>query len=166
MGGPPGELAAIFADGTAGFYDVRHSHVDVGTDIELLDSQLTTAFRSSDGRRLYIGYVDGRIQTLDTDTAGQIAPIIRHAAPIGSISATTGRLPGRSPPPSRTGLVDDRPRRDDRRAARRRCPTSTPPTSGPTARSSPPTSVGEITEYDLDTLQPLGSFPGVRGLVT
>ena len=25
--------------------------------------------------------------------------------------------------------------------------------------------VGEITEYDLDTLQPLGSFPGLRGLV-
>ena len=47
--GSPGMLAAFFADGTAGLYDVAtHSRVENST-LELLDSQITTASRSSDG---------------------------------------------------------------------------------------------------------------------
>ena len=46
-----------------------------------------------------------------------------------------------------------------------RCPTSTPPKSAQTAPLVAATIAGDITEFDLDTLQQLGSYPGARGLV-
>ena len=56
-------------------------------------------------------------------------------------------------------MVDDHPRRDHRSSNSARCPTSTPPNIGPDGTLVAANLVGDITEYDLDTLQPLGSFP-------
>ena len=85
--GPPGTLSASFADGTAGFYDVASGSRVAGATIELLDSLLTTVSRSVDRARLYVGYVDGRIQTFDSTTGQEIAPVIHAPGVFGSISA-------------------------------------------------------------------------------
>ena len=87
--GPPGKLTAIFADGTAGLYDVT-THARVGPAYEFLDGRVTTFSRSADGSRLYFGYVDGRIQTFDSSTGTEVPPIIQTPGTIGTVAATTG----------------------------------------------------------------------------
>ena len=131
-----------------------------------LDSQPTTQASSSDGSRYYIGYRDGRIQTIDTDTAEQLALIIEtHRTVFGSISGTAGG-----------SYVIATTFQDGIRSMTKHDATTgtqigevadlNTAALGPDGTLVAANLRGEITEYDLDTLQPLGSFPGVRGLVT
>ena len=162
--GPPGILVAVFADGTAGLYDVTtRSRVD-GATIELLDTPVQH-FRSPDGTRLYLGYVrPSRIQTLDSTTGEQIAPILHVDGSTASLSATSdgSRI-------VTTSLRDGAWSMTVHDATTGEPLGSVPDLIiaevGPEGTLVGASIVGEITEYDLDTLQPVGSFPGVRGLV-
>ena len=86
--GPPGLLAATFDGTTGGFYDLdNRARVD-GFDFEI-DGQISFASDPVAGRRVYVGFVDGRARTLDA-TQGWVGPTIEiKTGAIGSISATT-----------------------------------------------------------------------------
>ena len=160
--GPPGKLFATFADDTMGLYDVTsRSRINSAA---LLDSQLTTGATSSDGSRVYLGYLDGRIQTFDSTTSEEITPVIQTHGVFGSISSTAGgdkivTTGFRNGTWSMTifdaGTGQSLGTVPDLNAAQ-------VDRDGTLVAANV---VGDITEYDLDTLQPIGSFPGVRGLV-
>ena len=151
-------------DGTVGVYDLSTHSLVEGVNYALLDSRVTIAQSSADGTRFYLGYFDGRIQTLDSATGEEIAPVIQAPGIVGSISATTGG--------SRVLVASFR----DQEWAM----TIHDATTGQQLAELPDVNavrvasdgtlvignlVGEITEYDLETLQPLGSFPGLRAVV-
>jgi WD40 repeat protein len=160
--GPRGRLTALFTDGTVGFYDLT-THSRVGPGVQLLDSDMTTQATSSDGKRYYIGYVDGRIQTFDTSTGEQLAPIIETHGVFGSISGTSeGRRV------ITTGFRDgawSMTVYDAKGRALGTVPDLNAAQVGPDGVLIAADVLGDITEYDLETLKPLDSFPGVRGLV-
>jgi DNA-binding SARP family transcriptional activator/WD40 repeat protein len=162
--GPRGRLVALFTDGTAGFYDLAtHSRVN-GPGVQLLDSDLTTQATSSDGSRYYIGYLDGRIQTFDTATGEQLQPIIETHGVFGSISGTA-----EGQKVITTGFRDGAWSMTVYDATTGRALGTVPDLNaaqvGPDAILIAANVLGDITEYDLETLKPLDSFPGVRGLV-
>jgi WD40 repeat protein len=162
--GPPGRLAAVFTDGTAGFYDLTTRSRLEGITVELAGTAVVTAFTSLDGTRLYLGYAEGQIQTFDSTTGAQIGPTIEPGGSLGSVSATTdgshivatsfhdggwkmtihdattGQQVGEVPNVGSAGVAPD----------------------GTLVGAN---LAGEITEYDPDTLKPIGSFPPTRGLV-
>ena len=86
----PGPTGHRLEDGTVGVYDLSTHSLVEGVNIELLDSRITIAQSSADGTRFYLGYLDGRIQTLDSVTGEEIAPVIQAPGIVGSITATTG----------------------------------------------------------------------------
>jgi WD40 repeat protein len=162
--GPPGKLTAAFTDDTVGLYDVTtHSRVK-GDNPKLLDSVPTTRARSSDGTRIYIGYLDGRIQTFDSTTGEQITPIIQTHGVFGSISATAGGATVIT-----TGFREGAWSMTIYDAATGKQLGTVPDLNaarvGPDGTLVGANIVGDITEYDPGTLQPIGRFPGVRGLV-
>ena len=159
-------LAAFFADGTAGLYDLTtHSRVEDST-LELLDSQITTASRSADGTLFYLGYLDGRIQRFDSATGEEITPVIQTPGIIGSIAASNDG--------ARVAVAGFRDREREWYMTVHDAATGEQlgelPDIG-TVRIAPDGTLvagnpaGEITTYDLDTLRPLDSFPAVRSQV-
>jgi WD40 repeat protein len=161
--GPPGRVAAIFADGTIGLYDLTTRSRVPGVAIQALGRAVVTHI-SDDATRLYVGYLDGRVQTLDTRVGRQLGAPLQLDGPPNAIAtsadgsriitttnhngawsmtvhdATTGRQLGQVPDIN-TAQV------------------------GPGDTLVAGNIVGDITQYDLHTLKPLGTFPGARGLV-
>ena len=157
-------MAVVLADGTVHFYDVSTRSLIEGGNIELLDSPLTTPSWSADETRFYLGYVDGRVQTFDSLTGEEIAPVIQAPGMVGSISATTGG--------SRVAVTSVHDQEwtmtiHDGTTGRQyaEVPNVTAARVASDGTLVVGNLVGEITEYDLDTLQPLGGFPGLRALV-
>jgi DNA-binding SARP family transcriptional activator/outer membrane protein assembly factor BamB len=163
--GPSGELAAIFGDRTGGFYDLDTRSRVPGAAFDV-DGRITTMFRSLDGRRLYIGLVDGRIKTLDTTTRAWVGPTIQLDGQIGSLSATRdgSRIVATSfqhgiwwmtVHDGTTGnpVGDAVPYRNAAQVS----PDGTIVSSN---------LVGEITQHDPDTLNPIGSYSGFQGPIT
>ena len=161
--GPPGKLTAIFADGTAGLYDVT-THARVGPSYEFLDGQVTTFSRSADGSRLYFGYMDGRIQSFDSSTGTEIPPVIQTPGTIGTIAATTGgaRVVATSFHNKQWSMTIHDGTTGEQLGE---VPDFNAANIGPDGTLIAANIVGDIIEYDLNTLQPLGSLPGVRALV-
>jgi hypothetical protein len=163
--GPSGELAAIFGDRTGGFYDLGTRSRVQGAAFDV-DGRITTMFRSLDGRRLYIGFVDGRIKTVDTTTRAWVGPTIQLDGQIGSLSATRdgSRIVATS---FQRGIwwmtVHDGSTGN---------PVGDPVPNRNTAQVSPDGTMvssnlqGEITQHDPDTLNPIGSYPGFQGPIT
>ena len=160
--GPPGRLAANFTDGTIGFYDLTtRSHVE-GIAVQP-PGRPVGGGPTADGTRVVISYADGQIQTLDTSTGEQVG-LIQPDGPLPPVGET-----GDGSPLLVTGLHNGSWSMTVHDAA-----TGQPLGSVPDINSASiapdgtlvgASIVGEITEYDLDTLQPIGSFPGVRGIV-
>jgi DNA-binding SARP family transcriptional activator/WD40 repeat protein len=159
----PGRLGGLFTDGTAGFYDLITRRRVEGASLDVLGLP-TDQFTSVDGTRFYIGYQDGRIQTLDSTSGEQIGPVIHLGGPVGSVSATTdgARIVATSAEGGAWSMTIHDALTGDQLGE----------ISGLNAAQVGPdntligaTVMGEITRYDLETLTPLASFPGVRGLV-
>ena len=72
----------------SGFYDLTARSRVEGASFDILGLP-TAEFTSVDGTRFYMGYQDGRIQTLDSTSGAQIGPVIQLGGPVGSLSATT-----------------------------------------------------------------------------
>jgi WD40 repeat protein len=161
--GSPDMLAAFFADGSAGLYDLTtHSRVENST-LELLDSGITTASRSADGTRFYLGYLDGRIQSFDSATGEEITPVIQTPGIIGAITASNDG--------ARIAVAGFRDREREWYTTVHDATTGEQlgelPDIGAVRIAPDGTLVagnyaGEITTYDLDTHRPLDNLPAVR----
>jgi WD40 repeat protein len=156
-------VAAIFADHTIGLYDLITRSRVPGVAIPAL-GRAVSSHTSDQGTRLYIGYLDGRLQVIDTRVGGQIGAPLQLDGPPNSITttadgsriitttnhngawsmtvhdATTGRQLGQVPDINTAQI-------------------------GPGDTLVAGNIVGDITQYDPHTLKPLGTFPGARGLV-
>ena len=178
----PRLLGGSFADGTVGVYDL-----DSGSGVpEIEVPPGDGVWYVPEAERTYEWIVEdtdderqpGVIKTFDSsedgDDGGDIAPDIPIVGYVKSVSATSGgtadrrhRLRARCRQPPQWRIVPHhRVRRPD--AAWRSVSPSWgrgPLRSAPTARCSAAT-VCTITEYDLDTLQPIGDFPGESGQVS
>ncbi|HEX5997296.1 MAG TPA: BTAD domain-containing putative transcriptional regulator, partial [Jiangellales bacterium] len=162
--GPPGELAVVFTGRAGGFYDLNTRSRMQGPPLTV-DGPIANTFRSTDGRRLYVGFVDGRIRTLDTMTRAWVEPTIHLPGQIGSLSATgdgsrivaTTFHQGEWQMTVHDGITGSQ--------------IGEPVRNVNTAQVAPDgtlvsaTYQGQITRHDPDTLRPVGSFPGVRGFI-
>jgi DNA-binding SARP family transcriptional activator/WD40 repeat protein len=177
----PDTLAAAFADGTLGYYDVRsqsRAHDREDDDVEFPDVRrdLIRASVSAGGTRLYVGLSfdeDGRdarveVWTFDTETGQRVDPTIEidERFSIESMSATHD---GAQVVVTAWGSDDDilTTVHDGRTGEQ-----IGGPLPGQFRTSVSPDGLlvggdmaGAITLFDLDTLAPLGTFPGVRGRV-
>jgi DNA-binding SARP family transcriptional activator/outer membrane protein assembly factor BamB len=162
--GPPGQLAAVFADGVGGFYNLNTRSRVAGADFEV-DGRIAIVSEPVGGTRLYVGYTDGRIRTLDTTTHRWVGPTIALGGAPGTVSATTdgARIVVTSFQRGTWWLtVHDGHTGEQVGDA---VPNLNAAQVGPDGTLVATNLTGEITEYDLDTLNPLGSFPGARGLI-
>jgi outer membrane protein assembly factor BamB len=162
--GPPGEVAAIFDGHTGGFYDLNARSRVEGSAFTV-DGRITTTFASLDGRRLYVGFVDGRIRTVDATTRGWAEPTIQLSGQIGSLSATGdgSRIVATSLDQGEWQMsVHDGITGEQIGEPVRNVNTAQVAPDGTLVSSN---FLGEITQHDPDTLNPIGSFPAVRGLV-
>ena len=163
--GTPGRLLAVFEDRTIGMHDVATRSRVEGVTIEPLDSRLTTFGRSVDNSRFYLGYLDGRIQTFDSTSGKPIGPIIQAGGVFGSITASAHGA----------RVITTTFRNQEWSMAAHDATTGQPVGDalpdlnaaevGPDDTVVAATIAGDITEFDLDTLQQLGSYPGARGLI-
>jgi WD40 repeat protein len=162
--GPPGELAAVFTGHAGGFYDLDTRSRIHGPPLKI-DGPIANTFRSLDGRRLHVGFVDGRIRTLDATTRGWIEPTIQLAGQIGSLSATGdgSRIVATSLHQGRWQMTVH----DGTTGAQigEAVPNVNTAQVAPDGTLVAANYQGQITQYDPDTLQPTGSFPGVRGFI-
>jgi WD40 repeat protein len=162
--GPPGRLVAAFADGTLGFYDLTTRSRDKGIAIRP-PGLVGTTHTSADGTRLYVAYVDGRIQTLDSRTGQQIGPTIQldnGAVSVGD-TADGSRIITTSLHNAQWSMTVH-----DAATGRQLGQISGINTAqiGPGDTLVAANIVGQITQYDLHTLKPIGSFSDVRGFVS
>jgi DNA-binding SARP family transcriptional activator/WD40 repeat protein len=162
--GPPGRLAVTFADGTGGFYDLTTGSRVKGITVRTPASVGTTQI-SADRTRLYLSYVDGRIQTLDSRTGQQIGPTIQLDSAAVSVGATddgsriiTTTLHNGQWSMTVHDAATGRPLG--------RIPGINTAQIGPGNTLVAANIVGQIIQYDLHTLKPLGSFSDVRGFVS
>jgi DNA-binding SARP family transcriptional activator/WD40 repeat protein len=167
----PSLLGAIFADGTTGVYDVATRERQAPTDATPGAEYVAL---TPDGRRLYVVYgrdggpIGGPTREIRTYMEGRrIDPTIRVA---GDRVASLSALPdgSRVVVTTATGNSLVTTVHDGRTGAQ----------IGGTLRGPDATNVsadgrlvgsnrdGDITEYDLDTLRPVGKFPGARGYVS
>ena len=120
----------------------------------------------ADGGRYYALLSDGTVWTLDTATRRRIAPTFRVGgdALLGLGHARRkARRDHHVPTLRKHG--DHSPRRHDRQAPGRSAARPVPDVGEPRRQAGRRQHAGEITEYDLDTLRPIASFPGARGEV-
>jgi outer membrane protein assembly factor BamB len=170
----PSVVAAMFADGTVGFYDVgAHTRVDGPPEREVV---VHYARLSAGGTRIYVeGHFDDgtddrcEVWSIDAATQRYIGPVIDvgPCPPPGSVymsaSADASRLAFTYPVPDgwATDIYDGR---------------TGEKLGGPlhgqfTAVIAPDGTLfggdlaGNVTQYDLETLEPIGTFPRARGRI-
>jgi DNA-binding SARP family transcriptional activator/WD40 repeat protein len=174
-------VGASFAGGNA-LYDVS-SHAPVQSKSRPPPNGHDFLWMSPDGARTYASVVEHdpeagprcEIWTYDADRRRRIAPTIRLDAEIGddcSFDAHVSATRDGSRVVVTTGTSDYRLRRTtvhDGRTGKQ----VAGPLHGPIVTSVSRDGVlvggdgsGGITRYDLDTLQPIGTFPGTQSLVT
>jgi WD40 repeat protein len=162
--GPPGRIAAGFADGTSGFYDLTTRSRVKGIAVRA-HGLVGTTQTSADGTRLYLAYVDGRIQTLDSRTGQQIGPTIQldGAAVSVGVTADGSRVITTSLHNGQWLLTVH-----DTATGRQlgQLPDVNTAQIGPSDTLVAASIVGQVTQYGLHTLKPLGSFPDVRAFVS
>jgi DNA-binding SARP family transcriptional activator/WD40 repeat protein len=161
--GPPGRVAAIFADGTVGLYDLTTRSRVSGVAIPAL-GRAVSSYTSDDGTRLYIGYLDGRLQTIDTRVSRQLGAPVHLDGPANSITTSAdGSRIITTTNHNGTWSMTVRDATTGRQLGQ--VPDINTAQVGPGDTLVAGNIVGDITQYDLRTLKPLGSFPGARGLV-
>lgn len=135
-----------------------------GTIVEGDDLPLTAerAWPSGEGVRLYVGFADGDVWTVDVATRRRIGPTIRAGGYPASISATLDGahvvVTAYEPDGPVTAIYDGASGRELRRGL-----------AGVTLSSVSPNGTligatgGQITRYDFDTLAPVATFTAARG---
>lgn len=174
----PTMLGAIYADGTAGPYDVRaHSRLDA-LDDELQNAvgELIGAWVPPGGERVHIGFVLDqesdtprcRVQPVDLKKLEFVDPMIEiedcvWVAPV-SATADGTRVAVTHYTPTDTIITTLHDGRDGKVLA--------DPLIGPEGVSIGPDGMvvggypsGEVTQFDIDTLDSIGAFPGARGQI-
>jgi DNA-binding SARP family transcriptional activator/class 3 adenylate cyclase/WD40 repeat protein len=170
----PGKLAALFTDGTLGdLYDVRaHARLDrptPGADVAVYNAEL-----SAGGTRIYIeGHADdgtdGRceIWSVEAATGRPVGPVIDigPCPPISGLEATAdgSRVAFSYVGPDGRGTEIYDGRTGEKLAG---------PLLGLNVTAIGPDGTllggdvdGRVTQYDLDTLEPIATFPQARGRV-
>jgi class 3 adenylate cyclase/WD40 repeat protein/tRNA A-37 threonylcarbamoyl transferase component Bud32 len=166
----PDQLASRFADGTLGGYHIS-SHTTTKADIP---TDLSDAWRSADRSRVYVAYprTQGRdlrseIWVFDATTGKRLDPTIEvDGDPVSSLSTTrdgTRVVITASGADHQVTTVHDATTGQQIGAPLLdRVNASVSPTGTLIAASSS----GDLTEFDLATLTPVGTFPGARGIIT
>ena len=144
------------------YFDASSMQPTTGTPIPLTAQR---SVRSADGTRYYALVSDGTVWTFDATTRRRIRPTIHVQGVPWAVSATRGGervvVTAAAGPAGVITTVHDGVT-GKRLAGPSR---STLPTSVSLDGVLVGASAGEITEYDLDTLRPIASFPGARGEV-
>ena len=155
----------IFDDRTGGFYDLdADARVEGPTSSCSTDSSPSTPSVRRHGRYLRRLRRWAHVRTLDTAPTAGSDRRSRLAGAIGSISATADGSRVIVTHLDRTAiwrmtLHDGTTGEPDRR----QYSTSTPPRSGPDGTLVAANTVGDITEYDLDTLSRSAASPALAG---
>jgi WD40 repeat protein len=160
--GPPGRVVAVFPDGTIGFYDLPTRSRVKGVAIGSLGRPIVT-HTSADSTRLYIAYQNGRLQTIDS-RAGRLIGTLQLDGPPSSIASTAdGTRLITTTNQNGTWSMTVRDATTGRKLGQ--VPNINTTQIGPGNTLVAANIVGDITQYDLRSLKPLGTFPGARGLV-
>jgi DNA-binding SARP family transcriptional activator/WD40 repeat protein len=171
----PNLLGAAFADGTIGSYDIRgHVRVDLPDPAAQALDPPANAWVSASGTRVFLSYLKGDgpnpgcvVRTFDLEAGRLTGPAIQFddcvwvesvsaAADMSRVAVTYTGQTG-SPTVVLDGTTGNR---------------IGPPLSGFSSSIIAPNGTlvgagftGEVIQYDLRTLAPIGTFPGARGRI-
>ena len=119
---------------------------------------------SAAGRRLYAGFEDGQVWTIDVPTRARVEPTIRVSGPPLSVSSTEGGsrvvVTAAGPEGPETTVHDGRTGEIVAGPAAQLSLTSVSADGDLAGASS-----GQVGRYDLDHLGPVATLPGARGEV-
>ena len=170
----PELLAAAFVDGTAGFYDIRrHARVDTVEEFALAPSQPAAAWVPADGNRIWVSFVFGEdesrceIWSIDVAAGQRSEPTLEldECGWVASVSSTADgrRIAVTSSGPTGWATAIHDADTGEQLVGPLLGPLTT--TIGPGDLLVGGDSTGAVTQYDLDTLDPIGTFPGARGVI-